>query len=271
MTTDQRCTDLIPFLYGEQPVRTLAIDGDPWFVGTDVARILGYSNPSDAVRRIDDRDQRTATLALSEGSREVSRKRTLINESGVYELVFSSSLPLAREFKHWVTSEVLPAIRRYGGYLTPELTEQVLTDPDTIIRLATDLKAERARRAEVEAQKAVLESKVEADAPKVVFADAVATSHTSILVRELAKLIQQAGLDIKPMDLFERLRQDGFLIRAKSSDYNLPTQKSRSLGLFEIKETPIVHDDGRVTVNRTPKVTGRGQTYLINYYLRKAA
>jgi phage antirepressor YoqD-like protein len=124
---------------------------------------------------------------------------------------------------------------------------------------------------EADTKARALEAKVTADAPKVVFADAVSTAQTSILIRELAKLMQQAGISVTPNALFGWLRADGYLIRQQSSDYNLPTQKSRDLGLFEIKETPIVHDDGRVHISRTPKVTGRGQAYFITHYLGKAS
>lgn len=140
---------IFPFDYEGQQVNAVTIDDDGWLVGTDVARALGYANPSDALSRVHPDDKRTATLALSEGSRTVTRERTLLNESGVYFLVLGSTLDSARAFQRWVTSEVLPSIRKRGGYLTPEATEAALTDPDFIIRLATELKAERARVAEL--------------------------------------------------------------------------------------------------------------------------
>lgn len=140
---------LLPFHYDGQTVNALELDSDGWLVGTDVARALGYANPSDALSRVHPDDKRTATLALSEGSRTVTRERTLLNESGVYFLVLGSTLDSARAFQRWITSEVLPSIRKRGGYLTPEATEAALTDPDFIIRLATELKAERARVAEL--------------------------------------------------------------------------------------------------------------------------
>ena len=146
-----------------------------------------------------------------------------------------------------------------------------LSTPAGILAMAERYAQTARALVEADTKARALEAKVTADAPKVVFADAVATSHTSILVRELAKLMQQAGIRVSPNLLFAWLRADGYLIRQQSSDYNLPTQKSRDLGLFEIKETPIVHDDGRVHISRTPKVTGRGQTYFITHYLGKAS
>lgn len=152
-----------------------------------------------------------------------------------------------------------------------ELAHADLSTPAGMLAMAEQYAA--AARALVDADRKVhaLEARAERDAPKVVFADAVATSRTNILVRELAKLLTQAGVRVGGNDLFKWLRRDGFLIRQNAGDYNLPTQKSRTLGLFEIKETPVVHDDGRVTISRTPKVTGKGQTYLVNYYMEKAA
>lgn len=157
--------------------------------------------------------------------------------------------------------EVLPSIRKHGGYLTPEKVEEALLNPDTLIRLATDLKTEREKRMQLEEQ-------AHRDRPKVLFADAVATAKSSILIGELAKLLKQNGIDIGQNRLFEWMRCNSYLIRRKGTDYNMPTQKAMESGLFEIKETSITHADGHISVNKTPKVTGRGQQYFINRFLQ---
>ena len=172
--------DVTPFAYGDHPVRTLTIDGEPWFVLSDICKVLDIGNPSMVADRLDADALSTTEVIDSLG--RTQRART-ITEAGLYEVIFLSRKPEAKQFKRWVTHEVLPSIRKRGGYLTPEATEAALTDPDFIIRLATELKTERAKRAAVEAQ-------VEADAPKVLFADAVATSHTDILVGDLAKILR---------------------------------------------------------------------------------
>lgn len=218
-------TDLIPFVYGEHPVRTLSIDGEPWFVLADLCAVLAIGNPSMVTQRLDGLNLSQAEVQNSRGQ---MRQTVIVSEAGMYEVVIRSDKAEAVAFRRWITSEVLPAIRKHGGYLTPELTEQVLTDPDTIIRLATDLKAERARRAE-------LEAKAKADAPKVLFADAVATSETTILVGELAKILRGNGVEIGQQRLFADLRRDGYLIRREGTDWNMPTQRSMELGLGGVR------------------------------------
>lgn len=238
-------------------VRIIEKNGQPWFVGKDVAEALGYADTFGALKKhVDEEDKQNC----QNDSFESNRGLTVITESGVYSLVFSSKLPKAKEFKHWVTSEVLPAIRKHGGYLTAEKVEEVLTDPDTIIKLATNLKAERAARQEAEA-------KLQAAQPKVVFADAVSASDATILIGDLAKLLKQNGHDIGQKRLFAWLRDNGYLIKRYGADYNSPTQRAMELGLFKIKETAITHADGHVTVSKTVKVTGKGQSYFINKFL----
>lgn len=247
-------TALQPFDFQGNQIRTMPDSyGEVWFVGADVAKALGYRNPSDVFRHLDSDERRTASLALHEGSRQVTRERTLISEAAVYTLTFGSSLETAKSFRRWVTHEVLPAIRKTGSYsVTPALPQDYAT-------------ALRVLAAEVEA-KAVLEAKVEADAPKVLFADAVATSHTEILVGELAKILRGNGIQVGGTRMFEWLRRDGYLIRREGTDWNMPTQRSMELGLFRIKETAITHSDGHTSVSKTPKVTGKGQTYFVNRY-----
>lgn len=242
-------------------IRTVEVDREPWLVGKDVAQALGYSNPRKAMSdHVDDDDKGVTKCDTLGGIQEM----TIINESGLYSLVMSSKLPSARKFKRWVTSEVLPTVRKHGAYLTPEKLEEVLLKPDTLIQLAQNLKEEQEKRR-------ALEAKVEQDKPKVVFAEAVETSHTSILVGELAKLLKQNGVEMGQKRLFQWMRENGFLIARKGTDYNMPTQKSMELGLFEIKERTISDPAGVTRITKTPKITGKGQTYFINRFLREAA
>ena len=243
--------------FGE--IRTIEVNNQPWFVGKDVADILGYSNTRDALaKHVDSEDK--ADVAIHDGRQ--NRYMSVINESGLYSLVLSSKLPTAKKFKRWVTSEVLPSIRKNGGYLTPEKVEEVLSNPDTIIKLATDLKEERAKRKEAE-------NRLEEAKPKVLFANAVTESDGTILIGDLAKFIKQNGRDMGQKRLFEQLRNDGFLIKQKCSSYNMPTQRAMDMGLFKVKESSIVQPDGVVRLTRTVKVTGKGQQYFINKFLGK--
>lgn len=237
-------------------VRSIQINNEPYFVGKDVAEILGYSNTPKAIRdHVDEEDKTVNDLFTVNGTKGV-----LINESGLYSLILSSKLPKAKEFKHWVTSEVLPSIRRHGAYMTADTIDKVLQDPDFGIRLLSELKSEREERRRLEAE-------AEKNQPKVLFADSVSASHTSILIGELAKLLKQNGVDTGQKRLFEWLRNNGYLIKRKGTDRNMPTQKSMEMGLFEVKETAISHSDGHTSVSKTTKVTGKGQVYFINKFL----
>ena len=238
-------------------VRTVTVNGEPWLVGRDVAEALGYSNPRKAISdHVDDEDKGVTKCDTLGGPQEM----TIINESGLYALVLSSKLPKAKEYRRWVTSEVLPSIRKHGLYATAETAERLLSDPDFVIRLFTEIKAEKEMRRQLEAEAA-------ANAPKVLFADSVEASKTSILVSDLAKLIRQNGVAIGGKRLFAWMRDNGYLVRRNGADYNMPTQKAMEMGLFEVKETAITYADGHISVNRTPKVTGRGQVYFINKFL----
>lgn len=183
-----------------------------------------------------------------------------LTESGVYKLIFKSKKKEAEKFQDWVTDEVLPSIRKYGAYMTENTLEKALTSPDFLIQLATNLKEEQEKRRLLEEEKA-------RNAPKVIFADAVSTSHTSILVGELAKLMKQNGIDTGEKRLFKWLRDNGYLIKRKGTDYNMPTQKSLELKIIEIKERTINNPDGSIRITKTPKVTGKGQQYFINKFL----
>ena len=238
-------------------IRTMLINNEPWFVAKDVCEALGYRNASKAIADHVDSDEKLNNESLLSLGQ---RGGWLIKESGVYSLVFSSKLPSAKEFRRWVTSDVLPSIRKHGGYLTPSKIEDALSDPDTIIKLATVLKEERVKRMEAE-------TKIEEAKPKILFADAVSSSTSTILIGDLAKLLKQNGLDIGQKRLFKWLRNNGYLIKRTGSDYNSPTQRSMEMGLFKIKETAITHADGHVIVSKTVKVTGKGQQYFIEKFL----
>lgn len=239
-------------------IRTVEMNNEPWFVGKDVAEVLGYSNPRKALAdHIKENHKQDGVTIRDSMGRE--QKPIIIDEAGLYSLVMRSKTEKAEKFQEWVTSEVLPAIRKHGGYLSPEKIEEVLSDPDTIIKLATNLKEEQAKRREAEA--ALNEAK-----PKIIFADAVSASDQTILIGDLAKIIKQNGHDIGQKRLFQWLRDNGYLIKRQGSDYNSPTQRAMEKGLFRIKETAVTHADGHVTVSKTVKVTGRGQNYFVNKF-----
>lgn len=233
-------------------IRTVTIDEEVWFVGKDVAEALGYSNSSKAVSvHVGEEDRILKVLeADSQNGNVVKTQTALINESGLYALIFGSKLESAKRFKHWVTSEVLPSIRKHGVYAVDEL----LANPEMAIKAFTALKEEREKNK-------VLEADNQRMKPKEIFADAVSTSHTSILIGDLAKLLKQNGIETGQKRLFDWLRENGYLIKRKGSDWNMPTQKSMDLGLIEIKESTVNNPDGSVRINKTPKVTGKGQRY----------
>ena len=244
-------------------VRTMLINNEPYFVGKDVAEILGYSNSSKAVStHVDDEDKIMEMIAHSQNGNMVKTQTALINESGLYSLILSSKLPAAKKFKRWVTSEVLPQIRKHGAYMTDDTLEKALTSPDFLIKLATELKEEKEQRQALEEEKKL-------NAPKVVFADAVSTSKTSILVGELSKILKQNGINIGQNRLFSWLRENDYLIKRKGTDWNMPTQKSMDMKLFEIKESTHLNGNGVNVTTKTPKVTGRGQQYFINKFLNE--
>lgn len=240
-------------------VRALELNGAPWFVGKDVAEALGYGagkSLANAVSKHVDEEDKGVTEMMTPGG---VQKVIIINESGLYSLVLSSKLPSAKKFKHWVTSEVLPTIRRHGAYMTEEALEKAITSPDFLIKLATNLKEEKEKRLEAE-------RKIEADRPKVTFANAVNVSKDGMLLGMLAKLLHQNGIDIGQKRLFQWMRDKGYLMK-NGTDKNMPTQKARELGLFKVKERAIDNPDGSVRLTRTTLVTGKGQEYFINKFL----
>ncbi len=239
--------------FGE--VRVVEQNGEPWFVGKDVAEILGYSDTNKAVAmHVDNEDKKlNDKSSLSFGQRGAH----LINESGLYSLILSSKLPQAKQFKRWVTSEVLPSIRKHGGYINGQ---ESMTDEELL------------SKALIMAQSKIEEKtrEIERMRPKEIFADAVTASHNSILVGEMAKILRQNGVEIGQNRLFVWLRDNGYLIKRKGTDWNMPSQMAMELELFEIKETVITHSDGHTSVNKTVKVTGKGQQYFINKFLGAA-
>lgn len=238
--------------FGE--IRTMTIDNEPWFVGKDVASILGYAKERNAIlAHVDNEDKRVAPI---QGDLGGTQEMTIINESGLYSLILSSKLPKAKEFKRWVTSEVLPAIRKHGVYAVNE----VLNNPDMLIAALTELKTERAKRAELEAENIKMK-------PHAILGKAITTANTSILIGDFAKILRQNGVNIGAKRLFQWLREHGYLIRRKGSDWNMPTQKSMELKLFEIKESVHIDGNGCNIIARTPKITGRGQSYFVNKFL----
>lgn len=252
--------DIIPFKYGSKQLRAITINDDPWFITKDACDILSIGNSRDAISRLDSDEKGVATIDTLGGPQEMS----IVSEPGLYSLILGSKKPEARPFKRWVTHEVIPTIRKHGAYMTPETIERTLTDPDFIIRLATELKEERA-------QKEALAAQIKSDAPKVNFANSVAGSVNSILIRDLAKLLAQNGHDIGEKRLFQWMRNNGYLISKFGRDYNSPTQKSMDLGLMEVKETAIDHASGYSETKRTPLITGKGQQYFIGKFVNMPA
>ena len=247
------------FNYNSVEVRTIQNDGEPWFVLKDVCNVLHIGNSRDVVARLDQDEKGVGQIDTLGGKQEM----TIINESGLYNVILRSDKPEAKPFRKWVTSEVLPTIRRHGMYATPDTVEKMLADPDTTIKLLETIKQERAARLALEAQ-------AESDKPKILFADAVSASHSSILVGDLAKLLRQNGVEIGQNRLFSFLREKGYLC-SQGERYNLPTQRSMDRGWFQVKETTINQPNGSVRITRTVKVTGKGQQYFINLFLADAS
>ena len=237
-------------------VRAVSVNDEPYFVGKDVAEILGYSNPRDALsKHVDAEDRGVANCDTLGGTQEL----TVINESGLYSLILSSKLPKAKEFKRWVTAEVLPAIRKTGGYVndTAQFVESYFGQLEPSQKHALTMMFEESKR---------MSAQLKEQAPKVLFANAVETAHNSILIGDLAKIIRQNGVDIGQKRLFEWMRQNGYLIKDGQSK-NMPTQKAMEMSLFEVKESTINNPDGSVRITRTTKVTGKGQTYFVKKFL----
>ena len=236
--------------FGE--VRTIAKDGEPWFVANDICKVLGHTNSRVAVAALDEDEKGVSKVYTLGGEQQM----TVVNEAGMYQLVIRSNLPAAKAFKRWITHEVIPTIRRHGAYATETTIESIIADPESGIKLLQALKAEQERRKEAEAI-------AEAQRPKALFADAVAASDNSILVGELAKILRQNGVETGQNRLFRWMRDNGYIMRYT----NVPTQYSMERGLMEVKERAINNPDGSVRITQTIKVTGKGQAYFVNKFI----
>ena len=227
-------------------VRTTVIDGEPWFVAADVCHALDIGNPSDALNRLDDDERTLVSIEGASNGKPVNG----VNEPGLYSLVLGSRKPEAKAFKRWITHEVIPAIRKTGGYHVPQSPAEQMAQG---LLAAQKLLAEKDKR-------------IEEMRPKEIFADAVTASKTSILVGGLAKLIKQQGIDIGQKRLFAWMRENGFLIKS-GTEKNMPTQRAMDMKLFEVKEGSFVDGNGVNRITRTTKVTGKGQVYFVNKFL----
>lgn len=235
-------------------LRTLTDEaGEPWFVLKDCMSILDLGNPTETVKMFDKDEFSTTEVIDSIGRRQ---QTYIISEPGLYRLVMKSRKPEAKEFQRWVTHEVLPSIRKHGGYMAGQ--ERMTPEQMALASM-------RWLQSKVDEQA----KQLKAQEGKVLFANAVETARTSILVGDFAKILKSNGIDIGPRRLFAWLREHGWLIKAKGSSWNMPTQKAMDLHLLEVKETTISHSDGHTTINKTPKMTGKGQTYFAKLFLAK--
>lgn len=237
--------------FGE--IRTVTKNNEPWFVAIDVCNALDLKNPTVSVGRLDEDEVTKFNLG------GLSGESNIVNEYGLYNLILASRKKEAKKFKRWITHDVIPSIRKHGAYMTTEVIEKTLSDPDYLIRLATNLKEEKAKRALAEAQ-------IEKDKPKVLFADSCEVAENSILIGEFAKRLKQNGYDIGQNKLFEWLRQHDYLCKSGERK-NLPTQYAMERGLFEIKTRVFNNPNGSVRTTSTTKITGRGQIYFTNKFL----
>jgi len=258
-------------------VRVLEVDGKFYAVGVDVARALEYANPTRAIIDHCKGRCKLGVPSTNQYGAEFIQETNVIPESDIYRLIIkaadqSRNLNIkekAARFEKWIFEEVLTSIRRHGAYFTASTAEKLMNDPDTLITLLNAIKKERLAREELQDQNDCLQAKLESDRPKVLFADSVSVSNTVISIADLAKILKGNGVNIGQKRLFERLREDGFLIRREGSDRNSPTQRAMNLGLFRIKETAITRSNGTITISKTSKVTGRGQEFFVNYFLSK--
>lgn len=232
--------------------------GTAYLNAEDVARGFGFTREKNGAEYV--MWDRVNRYLSNFGFSAQVRKDDFLPENMVYRLGFKASNEVAQKFQALLADEVLPAIRRHGAYMTDQALERAITEPDFLIRLATQLKEEKEKRLAAEKQ-------IEMDRPKTIFADAVSASHTSILVGEMAKILRGNGVEIGQKRFFDWLRENGYLIRRKGTDYNMPTQRAMELGLFEIKEGSYVNGSGVNIITKTPKITGKGQQYFVNKFL----
>jgi anti-repressor protein len=260
--------DLIVFINTEfGKIRIIEIDGRPYAVGVDAARSLGYAKPSQAIIDHCKGIRKLGIPSKNQHGVEVIQETNMIPESDIYRLIIKAAdqsrspdiQEKATRFEQWIFEEVIPSVRKHGAYITASKMEEIMNDPENLVRLLNSLKTENKQ----------LQLRIENDRPKILFADAITTSHCTILVGELAKILKGNGFEIGQNRLFEQLRQSGFLIKRRGADYNSPTQKAMKLGLFSIRETATLHSDGHVSISKTVKVTGKGQLYFVNRFLGK--
>ena len=246
--------ELQNFNFNNLPVRTVLIDDEAWFVAKDVADILEYSETAQMTRRLEKEDSMSVKLT------GMNMKSTIINESGLYEAIIGSKKKEVKPFKRWVTHEVLPTIRKHGAYMTDAKAQDVISGnglADLLLQAGNQIK-------QLELEKSQMK-------PKALFADSVSASENTILIRDLAKIIKQNGVDIGEKRLFTWLRDNGYLVKKIGSDYNSPTQRSMNLGILEFTESTYVNNSGKVIVTKTSKVTGKGQIYFVNKVLQDLA
>jgi anti-repressor protein len=244
------------FNFENSEVRTHVVDGNPWFVGKDVAEILGYTNTPKAIRdHVEEEDKLSERIVLSGQARET----IVINESGLYSLVLKSKLPSAKRFKRWVTDEVLPSIRKHGAYATENVLEQAIGNPDFMIGLLSSLKSEQEARKKAE-------QIIEAQRPKALVGEMLEVSQNSVSVKKLATILKQNGFNTGQNRLFDWMRENGYLITRYGSSRNMPTQKAMDLGLFELKPASYFRNSGILETDYTPMVTGKGQAYFLRKF-----
>jgi anti-repressor protein len=259
---DDGMNNLAVFDYENHKVRAVLVNEEPWWVLKDVCEVLGLSNPSMVSDRLDDDEKQKVNPKSSLGSRS-NELVTIVSESGLYNVILRSDKPEAKRFRKWVTHEILPSIHKTGMYATPEAAEAILNDPGFLIRALEEIMTIRAKNSALTETVSTQNKQIEADKGKVLFAESVSGSHTCILVGEMAKILKQNGLNLGQNRFYQWLRDHGYLIRRKGSDWNMPTQQSMELGLFAIRETTIAHSDGRTSIHKTPMVTGKGQLYFV--------
>lgn len=240
-----------------KPVRTLNLNGEPWFVLRDVCEVLGLGNSRMVADRLDEDEKGVSQIYTLGGVQNA----TIISESGLYNVILRSDKPEAKPFRKWVTAVVLPSIRKNGGYIAGQET----LSPEELMAKALLVAQKTIEEKDKQLTHAAEQAKL--DAPLVHFAKGVTVSKTSILIFDFAKILRQNGADMGGKRFFAWLRENGYLVKRRGSDYNMPTQRSMELGLFEIKETVITHSDGHTTISRTPKITGKGQVYFFNKIL----
>lgn len=267
----QNNNTLAVFNNSEFSVRTIQDEKGIWFVAKDVAQALDYSETSNPARLFSAVPEIWAGVkrihTRSENGVEQEREMLCLTEQGLYFFLGRSDKPKALPYQMWIAGDVVPSIKKHGIYATPNKVEEILNDPDVFIKVLQELKAEREKNQHLKEAVNSQAKQIDEMKPKALFAEAVETSKQSILIGDLAKILKQNGVNIGPNKLFQFLRDNDFLMKCKTASYNMPTQKSMNLGLFEIKERTINNPDGTVRLTRTTKVTGKGQIYFIDGFI----